>query len=140
MTPDDLARLRALCEGATKEPWTIDQRDAAVLAADWALVSHSEKSGLGLIITKADAEFIAAAREALPRLLEENARLKEVVECIALVTAYDEPLPGSLHGHIKSLVDDVLDSRTKLAQARAVVKAACIAMRDALAAYDMLPP
>ena len=88
MTPDDLTRWEQLCDEASEGPWYMDE----AIAKDGHVVMSSS---LGHRIAHcyhtdvnrndaADAEFCAAAREAMPqliaevrRLTEENARLSE---------------------------------------------------------------
>lgn len=53
----------------------------------------------------------------LGRYEDEIADLRAKLESIALVTAYTEPLPGSLVGHVKILMSNLLDSEAKLDEA-----------------------
>ena len=83
MTPLEREKLRALCDAATPGPWKARHRAFGLTAED------DECSGLGLVVDGppeawnrgqyargADARFIAAAREALPRLLDELERVE----------------------------------------------------------------
>ena len=76
MEPEEKARLRALCEAATPGPWEAWQTVEAE-----PVVSVAGRQMFGVVARpnygredygKADAEFIAAAREALPALLAED--------------------------------------------------------------------
>lgn len=83
--------LRQLCEQATPGPWRVREHPAGldhgcfVTAPDvngFAYAAeilgedeYREQSG-GMKRRHADAQFIAAAREALPQLLDENAALR----------------------------------------------------------------
>lgn len=79
----------------------------------------------------ADAAGLALAKELRKAELERDSA-QGVVESIALITAYDEPLPGALAGRVKTIIDDMLDARNRLAAAEAE--------RDRLrAAYDEFP-
>lgn len=78
MTPDDIKRLRALCEQATQPgPWTVNVNDigkdgdghCVVLDAHGMWVADCGNA-------PADAAFIAAARSALPQLLDECESLR----------------------------------------------------------------
>ena len=51
--------------------------------------------------------------------------LQNVLESIALVTAYTEPLPGSLAGHVKVLVDNLLALERELAEANKAYSLMC---------------
>ena len=83
MTDDELAGLRKLCDVATPPPWGIDPDSpdrlrgavngverclATVLRTAYGLRPNAE--------AEANAAFCAAARSALPALLDENARLR----------------------------------------------------------------
>lgn len=79
--PLDLPALRELCEKATPEPWRLDSHAVTCghetiefknyLYADTAFLANL--SGLD---RKPDAEFIAAARTAVPKLIEEVQKWK----------------------------------------------------------------
>lgn len=84
VTTPDTERLRKLADAAAGGPW------AAEHGSDWDLdgrqvpqssvrrpdrVSITWDDHGGEVFVPADAEFIAAAREAVPALLDENARL-----------------------------------------------------------------
>lgn len=82
MTPDDIKRLRALCEQATQPgPWTVNVNDigkdgdghCVVLDAHGMWVADCGNA-------PADAAFIAAARSALPALLDECEALRRQSE------------------------------------------------------------
>lgn len=97
MTPDEIARLRTLCDAATPGPWHADTRergDAVVwgpgddqflgnigatvgpVAIDahpdpsLATESHSKAQQILFDVERANAEFVAASRTALPALLD----------------------------------------------------------------------
>jgi len=65
MTDAELQRLRALAQAATPGPW----RDNHVGAV-------KNEAGRDIPITYSDAAFIAAARNAMPALLDEIDRLR----------------------------------------------------------------
>lgn len=82
MTPARLAELRAVADAATKGPWVAVIADGACLGID------AEADPDGIVETDAghyppkpaDAVFIAAARAAVPDLLDEIERMRAVVE------------------------------------------------------------
>ena len=91
MTDEEIARLKGLCEKATPGPWRCD--DVLIhqddLPATYAISDEDEQSiaVLGQIqgikgrqIIR-NAEFIAAAREAIPALCDEVERLRGALEC-----------------------------------------------------------
>lgn len=65
---DEIARLRDLCERATDGPWEYAGYGLVMSKEYDAKVCHQA--------TRGDAEFIAAARDALPKLLDEVERLQ----------------------------------------------------------------
>jgi hypothetical protein len=84
-TPEDIVRWRALAEAATAGIWRINPLQPHSVVADdgrdTVLVADVAASN------EADADFIAAAREAVPRLCDalasaeaENAKLRAEVE------------------------------------------------------------
>lgn len=64
----DIKKLAALCEAASPGPWTVE------VDSDSTLVSSAHWD-IAFSVSNPDAEFIAAAREAIPALL---ARVKEL--------------------------------------------------------------
>ncbi len=68
MTPADLDALRLLCEEAAGAPWTAQHGEIRIPDGN-RVASH---------VYPADAAFIAAARDALPRLLAEVTRLRDL--------------------------------------------------------------
>lgn len=86
----ELNRLRALCEGATPGPWTnpwTEELDPAnhlagttIRGADGqAVIEELWCDGPNVGILPGDAEFITASRTAMPALLEEIERLKQLL-------------------------------------------------------------
>lgn len=88
MTPAELAELRRLHEAATIAPWErcrlgpkgeIPGIIHSDIDEDWSNVAYFD-DGSGDAMTDnhdADAAFIVAARNALPRLLDEIERLRQ---------------------------------------------------------------
>lgn len=84
MTPDELKRLRELCEKATAGPWKSDYcGDVWTISGE---VPHVNDGGMELFQgigtttrgpDNGNAAFIAAARTAVPALLDEVERLEE---------------------------------------------------------------
>lgn len=78
MTHDELKKLKELCENATPGPWKGDEFEmlapkAPTLIPGNVKIVWAEDHPMN----EWDADFIAAAREALPKLIEEVERLKE---------------------------------------------------------------
>lgn len=94
MTPEEKAELRRLCEAATPEPWELDGWSDS---DDHISICHNP-SDVGGITTaawigdiddgggditdevEANAKLIAAARNSLPGLLDENGKLRTELE------------------------------------------------------------
>jgi hypothetical protein len=66
------AKLRELADAATEGPWTVDEAQASIDCPEGPVVD--------LVLTSADVAFIAAAREAVPRLLDRIAALRKAME------------------------------------------------------------
>lgn len=77
MNSDEIARLRVLHEEATPAPWT--GIDGGLLCHDGYLARFFARF-MGFEQAAADAELIAAARNALPALLNAAERLEEIEE------------------------------------------------------------
>lgn len=71
MTEDEVTRLRALCDGATQEPWEMHGTVVVYSPVCCRKVAEADE---------ADAAFIATARTALPAALDEITRLRALVE------------------------------------------------------------
>lgn len=74
ITPDERAAMRALADAATRAPWEASRDD---LTDDMNVVHDQEHrvwvahtGTRGMVGAEPDAEFIAAARTAVPRLLD----------------------------------------------------------------------
>lgn len=84
MTDKELAEIRARCEAATKGPW-VECRNGG--GDDFLYSIDSEPTGLPIVKAdcgvyppeKEDADFIAHAREDIPKLLAEVERLRKQV-------------------------------------------------------------
>ena len=88
MTNEELAAIRARCEAATPGTWTaICPRISWRIMAGECYVMESE-----IVRTPADAAFIAHARQDVPALLAEGARLREIIQ--AGDTPAASPPPG----------------------------------------------
>lgn len=76
-------RLRELCEKATPGPWTAEYDNADNAGGGWWYDIGPARVGAGYLCSDAkekqvehDAAFIAAARTAVPELLDEVERLR----------------------------------------------------------------
>jgi len=101
MTDAELDRLQVLADAATAGPWgTIPP--GGPNGAFWGICNR-----LGMIVamrlttSKADAEFIAASRDAVPALIAEVRRLQE-----ELLTAI-ERTQGSVHDYYYDKIRDM---------------------------------
>ena len=93
MNYDELRRLESQATpGPWAESWTQDAPDAetaiwstapGLSAEDRAIINASWYDGPIVELTKPNAAFIAAARNALPALLDEVARLRAALEIYA---------------------------------------------------------
>jgi hypothetical protein len=89
MTLEDLERIRALCDAATPGPWEsfVEGRDHSC-GSDFIGTQNRKGPDIELSgASHADQDFIAMARQALPRLVAEIERLKELGSSITLHSA-----------------------------------------------------
>jgi hypothetical protein len=115
-TDDELARWRALTDAATPGPWVCDDRqpdDVVIWGPD--SVQHPDGHFLANVGTAtpafdcdaANGAFIATAREAMPRLLAELARLRriaaEALDELDDVLPYKSEHLATKHGNAKAL-------------------------------------
>lgn len=91
LTQDDLNTIKERAKKATFGPWYVDdERWPGNANLQYWFNTHYD--GVGAAATKADAEFIAHAREDIPRLVAEVERLREGLSAIAEdYNAYDSP-------------------------------------------------
>lgn len=79
MTNEELDKIQSLCDRASPGPWS-----AWIEGRDHTSGSNFVQTGAEDIemsgATEADYDFIAAARNDVPRLIEEVRRLRAVVE------------------------------------------------------------
>ena len=111
-TAEELAEWRAKADAATEGPWEWRRDEPA------SLVCEHRISGFRVRVLKApawgptmaDAEFIATARSAVPRLLDEVERLRETV---ARLTR--EPIGGREHAPVAAEVWEAAARMLRLA-------------------------
>jgi len=81
----DIKRLRALCEAATPGPWDATSFPSRIVTQDGTMI-------VDFIPMTDDAKFIAIARTALPKALDEIEQLQkerdEAIRCRDEMTAY----------------------------------------------------
>ena len=93
MTPERRAELKRLCEAATEGPWETD--DCHVFADDGRALLAYLRPIPSMQDRDANAAFIAAARTALPELLDYADRLEERMRSLeADVDMLDQDLHG----------------------------------------------
>lgn len=102
----DTNHLRALCEAATPSPWTWDDDDRpdALLGPPYGVEWLPNEPQRERIITTdsgcygpnaADRAFIAAARTAVPELLDENERLRKAAMVVLAAVAFANDEAGA---------------------------------------------
>jgi hypothetical protein len=79
------AAIRARADLATPGPWLSGEHDAIYAEGNGAAIAHRDAGG-----TSADAEFIAAARTDIPRLLATVDAYHEIVAMLAYYPTYGE--------------------------------------------------
>lgn len=100
MTAEEIARLRALCEKATEAPWSYYAADEETPSREDIVYSggHPTFTGsfsVGEMHHPEDRAFIAAARSALPRALDEIERLRAELAMIVKYASEDRAVtPG----------------------------------------------
>lgn len=134
MTPSDLSRLAALAEAATGGTWRVVSDEATILAiaGDWEGVDRYVAEWLDFVTKhdRADAEYIVAAVNAVPALVQrvreleaERERLTEALR--ACVTAADRFAGWQKIGFSGALREDEKQTLRELhEQARAALEAA----------------
>lgn len=110
--PLDLAALRGLCEQATPGPWREGsvEKEAVFCEHGCSFGPGIERNLLRLnkhFPHEADAAFIAAARTALPALLDEVERLRELAhEMVGYVDEFFRDKWGLTHEAVDGIEDD----------------------------------
>jgi hypothetical protein len=84
MNDGDLEEIRLRCEMATKGPWTsfVEGRDHGS-GSNFIKIGEGQTRGQDMELsgaTVADQDFIAHARQDVPKLLNEIKRLKSIIE------------------------------------------------------------
>ncbi len=78
-TADDLDELQQLCDAATPGPWVLDACELYVLGEELVFTLETGDDGEATRTSRADARFVIAARDALPKLIAEVRRLRGVL-------------------------------------------------------------
>lgn len=102
MTNDERARLKALCERANAGPWTVQEMPVGWVRVNGPLYCIADE------VESRDGRFIAAARTALPALLEENERLRALLRKMEYVPFGDGTPGPALSWPSKEEVDRAL--------------------------------
>ena len=76
INPDELAAMKAREKAATKGPWVVGMRIMDMFSID----TVDREAYLGDICSEQDSEFIAHARQDIPKLLAEVERLQKIVD------------------------------------------------------------
>lgn len=97
MTKDERDALRQLCEAATPGPWVSFQEDSAIEAEEGGAICHiAHHAYLPTAMRRnedwshANAAFIAAARTALPKLLDYVEELEKKLESVCFPKQIEE--------------------------------------------------
>ena len=83
MTKEEIEKAKALCEAATPGPWTIRQVESIRNDPDWGdewIVDMGRDRDSSLLKDIDTAEFIAASRELVPKLIAEVERLQGQID------------------------------------------------------------
>jgi hypothetical protein len=94
MTQAELDAADALANAATPEPWTPTTHEATMNdRSEWRFGDLLKPKVFSAVVRQADAEFIAAARELVPRLVAEVRARDAVIEAVrdAILLAVDGP-------------------------------------------------
>lgn len=86
---DPVARAKALLEGVTEGPWEVDNDDPGVWSPECIVIGNYTaaddfNSPMWEDATRADREFIAAARSLVPELVAEVERLRAALADVAI--------------------------------------------------------
>lgn len=96
MTEEELEEIRARVEAATPPPWTVTH--AWREPTKWSVDPVAPMQEDDIFRTKEDAEFVAYARDDIPKLLAEVERLqgelRAAAGCVAEVLERCGVLPG----------------------------------------------
>ena len=89
----DLTALRALADAATPAPWFARGRHLSCVPNDSGMGATLPTNHIGVMAEREDAAFIAAARSAVPALLDRvaelEARLRDALAIAALFVEAD---------------------------------------------------
>lgn len=80
MTDDELKRLEALCEAATPGPWETDGVVYVLGPTEPLANGGTTQKGIADSYEESDADFIAAARVAMPAAIAEIRRLRGLLK------------------------------------------------------------
>ncbi|HEX8903682.1 MAG TPA: hypothetical protein VF771_02430 [Longimicrobiaceae bacterium] len=84
LTPDDLGEIEARCQRASPGPWRsmVEGRDH-LSGSSFIMTGPPDRRGVDIELsgaTEADQEFIAHARQDIPRLIGEIRRLRALLD------------------------------------------------------------
>lgn len=110
MSPAEIAALRKLADAATPGPWAVEDERGEVVTRHWqgeTPVVCGPPRARGWDLDPEDAAFIAAARTAVPALLDEVERLRTALRCLhATVRGYECESFG--HDVLEAAMEDAL--------------------------------
>ena len=106
MTREGIDAIRARCQAATAEPWTYDNIHGQVMQENLAIFDVLPSTAA----FRANGEFVACAREDIPRLLD---ALEEAQRRVTML----EDEPPYKRGELRCVISD-LCSQVRAAEAR----------------------
>lgn len=132
ITPDERAEWRALADAATEGPWRRGWYAGVVEPKSRLMTAHDGYNHcLAEYLTEADAEFIAAARTAVPRLLDaldaaeaEVARLSAAFETVQASAHEAAQAAKAWEAQAHKALDQRDEARAKAERLRAAVSPA----------------
>ena len=97
MSADRLAEIKARCDAATEGPWVRDMHSPDMSGRSGWYIRGPRKLGLRSMVLNSrmlsgDAEFVEAAREDVPWLVEQVERLTAERDALARLTRENEAL------------------------------------------------
>lgn len=105
LTQDDLNMIKERAKKATPGPWYADDEKWPGNAnLQYWFDTHYD--GVGAAATKADAEFIANAREDIPKLVAEIERLREAIKTAKRELWWGSP--ESACGRVSDLLEEAI--------------------------------
>ena len=123
MTEEELAAMEAREKAATLGPWHHTFKDCKHFMNSTFIDRDGDDRGVGLVTcdinqdnatlyaTNEDMDFIAAAREDVPKLIAEVRRLRNAIKSRLRTAEKEHEMTGSISAAIvASILEDILDN------------------------------